>query len=544
VTQKRLPHAEPAPKGAIPSRWFQPTLADLLGGFLVVLVVLVGGSRLFGDSDPAWHVATGNWILEHRRAPLTDPFSATHAGGEWFAYEWLSDITFALAHRFAGWSGLVVMSASLIAGSHVLLYRSLVGRGDVVLVSFFAVLVAAASASSHWLARPHLLAVLLLVVWATTLDGVVEGRCTPWRLAALPPLAVVWTNLHGSFLLSLGTLASYWAGNFLAARPGRFGEAAVTPRAERARALAGPLTATIGATLAAVTVNPWGWRLPAHILAFFTVRRPHLASIEEFAPPSMEDRAGLASLFLLILGAVGIACGARALFLRRRGKVDRTDTSSGCEAPLPHPGLLLAFGMGALLALTSIRHVEVAAIFGAMVLSHGVSALARLKADSKILATLESWRRYETRHGGAGFVSAVLVVALLARTAGWPEAGFDPARFPVKMVTALKEAGVVPSGPVFTPDWWGGYLILEWPQARVFVDGRSDMYGDAFLERYAALYTAGPDWQTELVKAGVNWALLPLDAPLGSAMRADPGWILWRGDSTTLVFQRVISSSP
>ena len=38
---------------------------------------------------------------------------------------------------------------------------------------------------------------------------------------------------------------------------------------------------------------------------------------------------------------------------------------------------------------------------------------------------------------------------------------------------------------MFAPDIWGGYLLVEWPQVRVFVDSRWDMYGDAFFERYA-----------------------------------------------------------
>src|SRR5512134_761029 len=99
----------------------RPTLADLIGIFLIGTILAIGGSRLFGDSDPATHVATGDWILAHDRVPRTDPFSATHAG-PWYAHEWLADVLFARVHEAAGWNGLVVLSALLVAAAHVLLF--------------------------------------------------------------------------------------------------------------------------------------------------------------------------------------------------------------------------------------------------------------------------------------------------------------------------------------------------------------------------------------------------------------------------------------
>ena len=169
----------------------RPRFADLLGIFLAVLVVLVGAHRMFGDADAGTHVATGLWILEHRHIPVTDPFSGTRAGAEWFAHEWLADVASALAYRVAGCAGLLAASAVAISLAHVVLFRFLVRRGDDVLAALGAVVAAAAAASSHWLARPHLLTVLFLVVWTLTLEQVLSGRWRPRALLGLPPLALV-----------------------------------------------------------------------------------------------------------------------------------------------------------------------------------------------------------------------------------------------------------------------------------------------------------------------------------------------------------------
>jgi len=189
------------------------------------------------------------------------------------------------------------------------------------------------------------------------------------------------------------------------------------------------------------------------------------------------------------------------------------------------------------MALVSIRHVEVMAVLGIPIAAGGISSLLWRKVDATTRSSLESLRRYETNHGGGMLLLSLLGLAGLAVAGGLPRTGFDSARFPVAMVTELKRADIVPTGPVFAPDVWGGYLILEFPQARVFVDGRWDMYGDAFFARYADIYLARPGWSRSLQKAGVTWAILPLEAPLAAAMRASPEWTPWRADATAVAFR-------
>ncbi len=512
------------------ARLLRPTLGDLLGFFLVVLVVLVGSRRLFGDADTATHVATGKWILQHRQIPKTDPFSGTYAGREWFAHEWLADVGLALAHRAAGWPGVVVASALLIVAAHVLLYRFLVRRGDDALVSFGAVLAAAAAASSHWLARPHLLTVLLLVVWVIILEEVLRGERRRGWLAALPLLAMLWANLHGGFLVAFGTLACYLVGTLVQARAWRPTHPLLDPARQRARGLLGPLATASSASAAAVLLNPWGWRLPWHLLTFFSDRGAALRATSEFAPATIEDRAGWALIIFLGFCVAGLACAARVAIMRRRAGMP---ASAGLD-----PGTLMAFALTAAMALMSIRHVEVMVIFGAIVMADGISALLPRALDAAAVADLARLRRYEAGHDGGLLLVVLIGLVTLAAAGELPAAGFDPEQFPVRMVEELKAAGPASDGPVFTPDVWGGYLILEWPEARVFVDGRWDMRGDAFFERYANIYLAGPGWSRALDDYGVTVALLPPDAPLTGAMRASLDWVPWRGDATAVVFRR------
>jgi len=59
---------------------------------LQVLFLSQGAQALFRDSDTGWHIRNGESIIATAQLPRVDPFSYTHAGQPWFAWEWLSDV--------------------------------------------------------------------------------------------------------------------------------------------------------------------------------------------------------------------------------------------------------------------------------------------------------------------------------------------------------------------------------------------------------------------------------------------------------------------
>jgi hypothetical protein len=191
-----------------------------------------------------------------------------------------------------------------------------------------------------------------------------------------------------------------------------------------------------------------------------------------------------------------------------------------------------------------IRHAEIVAVVGSMVLAGGLSAWLDRRRDARTRSEWEGLRTYELRHGGVALAATVVTLAVLAGARSLPAAGYDPTLFPVSAVQSLRAAGVRPRGPVFAPDIWGGYLILEWPEARVFVDGRSDMYGDDFMTRYVELYDARPGWEERLRNEGVEWALLPPEAPLARAMQKSLDWNSWAEHEPVTVFTRAGAGAP
>src|SRR6185295_540423 len=82
----------------------QPRLLLALVIAAILIPAALGSSAtIFNDGDVSWHIATGQWILDHRAIPHTDPFSFTWAGQPWVPFEWLADVLLAAAYRLAGY---------------------------------------------------------------------------------------------------------------------------------------------------------------------------------------------------------------------------------------------------------------------------------------------------------------------------------------------------------------------------------------------------------------------------------------------------------
>ena len=173
---------------------------------LVALAVfgrlLAARLALLNDPDTYLHIATGRWILAHGALPVQDPFSHSMPGASWISSEWLAQIVLAAVYDQFGWGGVVVLAAASVALAIGLLTRFLLRRLPA-LPTLVAAVAAIALLQPHCLARPHVLALPLLVLWSgALLRARDEDRLPPFGLL---PVMALWANLHGSFLFGLGS---------------------------------------------------------------------------------------------------------------------------------------------------------------------------------------------------------------------------------------------------------------------------------------------------------------------------------------------------
>ena len=169
-------------------------------GIGVYALVLMVGPALLQDSDTYWQIAVGQWILDHHAMPRVDIYSFTKAGEPWMSSSWLAQVLYATSYNLAGWTGPVVLAAGCIAATFALLTHILGRR----VPAAFAVAVAIAAlvlSKGHFLARPHVLVLPIMLAWAYGLMSASErGQApSPWLL----PLIALWANLHGGFVFGL-----------------------------------------------------------------------------------------------------------------------------------------------------------------------------------------------------------------------------------------------------------------------------------------------------------------------------------------------------
>ena len=502
-------------------RGWLPSLGDVV--FTAVLVWLflgaAGAVALLGDGDTGWHIRTGEHILANRSFPKQDLFSFSRAGEEWFAWEWGTDVLFALVHQAGGLPGVVLLGGTLIAATSAVMFRHMIWQGSNLLVAVLVMLVASAASTIHWLARPHLFSYLFLAVtvWLLEADRRKQSRRV-WLLAAL---SVVWTNLHGGFGALLATLGIYWAGKAI--------ETLWTPAGERDWAGAKRYGLLFGASLAGTLANPYTYHLHLHILKY--LRSDFILNyVMEFKPPNFRGEGMRHFELMLFAGLATLPA-----LLKRR---DVTGV------------LLLLFW--AHQALTSARHVLLYVVVAGPV----VARQATVVWERAVAVGGEWWKTLDeiARDYGAGRfgpgrapafgwlppVAVALVGALLLSAPAKEKlrAEFPRQRFPVEACKAAE--GSLLGRRVFTSDQWGDYLIYRYyPRLKVFIDGRSDFYGPELGHEYINAMNSHHQWEQIFNRHRFDVALLPAEWPLATTIKSHPDWRVKYDDGKALLFERV-----
>jgi len=504
-------------------RFVIPSVRDLF--FVALLFGLscgAGGRLLLRDSDIGWHIRNGEQILVSHAIPHTDSFSSTMSGRTWYAWEWVYDILIAAIHHTSGLNGVVFCSAAVIAATFVLTLHFALRRGGNLAVTFFLLILSLGAAAVHFLARPHVLSWLFTVIWFELLDSAASNDASRKHLYWLPVLMVVWVNLHGGFVLGFALLGIYLIGGGIECSRHR----------ERRGWLKG-LGSVTALAFAASFVNPYGYRLHIHIYRYLSDRFL-MSQISEFRSPDFHGAAQQCFAVLLIITIVTLVT-TRQRLAPSRILLLLFAAYSGFYATrnLPTSSLLIALIIAPLLSDT------VAQVGKSLTVASGLR---------KLFSRIDS---FGTRMGNldAAFSGQVWIVIVLALglwacmhqgrlgSTRLVNAYFDDKKFPVEASDYISGHHI--REPVFSLDYWGGYLIYRlYPETKVAVDDRHDLYGDQFIRDYLQIVLVQPTWEKRLDQIGVNWILVPRWSSLANMLRLTPNWVAVHEDGTAALFQR------
>jgi hypothetical protein len=511
------------------AHFLSPSVTDMFfAALLFSLSCGPFGTRLLNDGGIGWHIRNGQQILYTHAVPRVDSFSVTMSGHTWYAWEWLYDLLIAGIHNWIGLNGVVFFTACVIASTFALALRVAMKRGAGLPLTMALLVLSIAAASVHFLARPHVLSWLFAVIWFHLVDsdGLSSGKFH--RLAWYPLVMLMWANLHGGFLLGFALLGIYAAGAMI--------EFSINKEVQRRALVRNKLRHFAAVSLLsffASLINPYGYNLYGHIYEYLT-NRFLMDHIDEFLSPNFHGGAQQCFAALLLITLVTLAG------LKQR----------------PSPSRLLVIVFAAYSGLYSSRNLPASSILIVLVISPILSnALEGASENPKILTPLRlffarlnsfSNRMNVVESSFRGHIWAVLAFVLgvaICVHGGrfgkqqWMDAQFSDKRFPVQAVNVIAQRGT--HEPIFCPDYWGGYLIYRlYPQSKVFIDDRHDLYGEQFLEQYLQVVHAGPQWSGVLDRQGVNRVLAPTQSPLASILKESPQWKRDYEDETAVLFER------
>ncbi len=318
----------------------------------------------------------------------------------------------------------------------------------------------------HWLARPHIFTLLLFLGWYYVIDSFQNDRND--LLYLLPLVMLLWINLHGGFILGFILLVIYIAYNF-----GKLYISKNTEKELYKRKVKCLLLATMVSVLVSLA-NPKGF----HALLFpFEVVSNHLImdNYNEFLSPNFHSPLVTPFRFflLLMIAFLGVS----------KGKLNFIELA-----------LILIFTN---MALLSARFIPMFAIIIAPILSkHGDIMLNNINNNFSNIIVKRAKFYESIDKSSRGYIwpiIAILVVVGLAASTRI-KYKFDEKIKPVYAVEFLKKEHI--SGNMFNDDEFGDYIIYRaYPQYKVFIDGRADIYGNEKIQDYLNVVNLRPGWE-------------------------------------------------
>ena len=487
---------------------------------VTLLLVFLMASRTPLDTDLWWHLRSGQIMVETGKPLLTDVFSYTRAGMDWTNHSWLGQIVLFEIYQLTGWTGLSSMMGLTAVLIGWLIWQQTPG-GAFTRAAF--VLLASIVSAPLWTPRPQLFSLLLLaiLVWLVN-HWLHKGGKIIWLIL---PLFVLWSNIHGGFVLGIIFLITLATGIFM--------DGFLRERSSRSAKLSQDKVlfgAAVGGYIVSA-INPNGfkmWLIPFQTVGVGVLRQ----FIQEWASPDFHSPETWAfAFFLLLLILVQSLNSKKANF----------------QQLIPEVIFIL-------MSLYAKRNIAVVAIVSTPWLASScIEVFSNIKEmdflPEKIQNILRSYQNSRQPLPSSNLTRTLnlIIVAVLGLFCFFKLAAvtqpvlmdaFEKKSLPSNAVTYMK-ANPINGGKIFNTYNWGGYLIWKYPEQKVYVDGRTDLFGDEFLSEWLNVIQAGKGWEVSLDKWGVTRVIIEPDRPLAKVLPY-AGWNEVYQDQIAVIFDKQV----
>jgi hypothetical protein len=472
---------------------------------LLFLICLNFALQPLTEPDFGWHLRAGvDFFKQGWTLPAVDPYSHTMADWVWVEHAWLTDVIIAGIYSLFGGLGVILFFGAITISAWLLASR-LAPCG--VPFRWLACVLSLWVALPYLGARTQLITLLGLSVLLLFLKRWQAGN--KWPRWSIPPLFLLWANLHGAFtagLLLLGLMIVTTAVvSRMAARRILF-TAGIDEILWSSSDLRQLVIVTVLSTLVTF-MNPYGWRLHAEIIDSLS-NQFMLDSLQEWQSFSTQGLAGRS--YALYLSGLGLAM---ALWYRRIEPV--------------------RWVIGVCFLALSFRHMRNIPFF----------LLFSLPLCAELLAIgfdrLEQWARpwigAVRNWGMIGTVAAGLMLLWLGpehlhhviHSGVRPAEYFRETSYPIEAVEWVQTHRDQVGHRLYNDYAYGGFLLWWLPEEKIFIDGRMPAWQRGtrrIFHDYVALTLADPPDLTVLKKYFVDWAIVRKNSPLDQRIAKEAAW--------------------
>ena len=472
-----------------------------------------------------WHLKTGEVICRTRSIPRTDLFSFTAGGKPFVVQNWLAEASGYLAYRAGGLPLVVFLNALLLVAVMWAVYSLCrESSGNLRLSAVVAVL---ASLTLPFNARPQVFSFALIALFYWILEGYRHRRRD--LVWTLPPLMLLWVNLHGAFVVGLGLIALYLACESIR----RLFVASAEDLISAARLR--KLLSVLGVCIAATFVNPETYRVYDYIRVVLSdggSRR----YVSEWQPPRVDTFEGVFLFYaLFFLTLLTLLLSAR--------KPGITDVA-----------LFLGFSV---FAMSALRNTTWFAIVAAPLWAKYLTFLPYETIDTRLasipwLRCPRDWFLRQLHadapvHYRFNFLLVCMAVLILVLSSPWVRpaslgVNLWDSNTPVGAMDFMERQGL--EGRTFHPQIYGDYLIWRlWPRQRSFFDGRVHLFGEPFVREYQWVFYDS-HWTGLLDSYRIRYLLLSKDPrqetsrTLAGKAQSSSEWTRIYEDDNSWLFER------
>ena len=457
------------------------------------------------DPDLWGYLSFGRLFWNRAGFPYHDIFSYTPVKTLWVYHEWLTGVLFYPIYDSLGASGLQGLKYIVGLGTAALIFRTARIRGALTPASVIGLLLITPFFSfAYSPVRAQIFTNLLFVVTLYILEfskQLKRTRC----LWGLPPLFLLWANLHGGFVAGLGVIGLFAVGESI--------------RGQRAL----PYWSVLAPTVLITLINPYGLQYWIYLKDALLMARPDIDEWHSlfFALQNGESSANILMFIILVILAL-------LMLLTSRNRLFSD---------------ILLFMTTALLAFQHVRHQSmfflVMGCCGPVYLTEAwnlirQTATKTVRRQKTIRAIMLIFFASLFIYSCSGFFVAQPFNLTLHNASAKEMADYN---YPVGAVEFIRKNSL--NGNILTEFSWGEYIIWNLPESRVAMDGRYEtLYTDQAAHEYFEFTKGNIGWRDYLYKYPHEMILFRPDSIVSHLLHAELRWSVIYADADCALFFR------